>query len=30
MIPDFKSPGSVNGKPVKVYFQLPVKFSLKR
>ncbi len=26
-IPDFESPGMVGGKPVKVYFQLPIRFS---
>jgi periplasmic protein TonB len=30
MIPDFESPGIVDGKPVKVYYQLPIKFNLKR
>lgn len=29
MIPDFKSPGKVNGKAVKVYYQLPIKFKVK-
>ena len=28
-IPDFKKPAMQNGKPVKVYFNLPVNFSLK-
>lgn len=28
MIPDFKNPGMVNGKAVKVYYQLPIKFTL--
>lgn len=26
-IPDFESPGTVGGKPVKVYYQLPIRFS---
>ncbi|MCW3077876.1 MAG: TonB family protein [Bacteroidetes bacterium] len=29
MIPDFKSPGKVNGRAVKVYYQLPIKFKVK-
>jgi len=29
MIPKFKKPGMLNGKPVGVYFQLPIKFKLK-
>jgi periplasmic protein TonB len=28
LIPNFKTPGKVNGKPVKVYFQLPIKFRM--
>lgn len=28
MIPNFKSPGKVKGKPVKTYYQLPIKFKL--
>ncbi len=28
MIPDFKSPGKVKGKPVKTNYQLPIKFKL--
>jgi protein TonB len=26
MIPDFKAPAKVNGKPVKMYYQLPIRF----
>jgi protein TonB len=29
MIPNFKTPGMVGGKAVKVYFQLPIKFRMK-
>jgi periplasmic protein TonB len=29
MLPKFKSPGIKNGKPVKVYYQLPIKFRLR-
>lgn len=29
MIPKFKSPAKVKGKPVKVYFNIPIKFSLR-
>lgn len=28
LIPKFKSPGKVKGKPVKTYYQLPIKFKL--
>jgi len=28
MIPKFKSPGKVQGKPVKTYYQIPIKFKL--
>lgn len=28
MIPNFKSPATVKGQPVKVYYQLPIKFKL--
>jgi TonB family protein len=28
MIPNFKNPGMINGKPVKVFYQLPIKFRL--
>lgn len=29
LIPDFKSPAMVHGKPVKVYYQLPIRFRLR-
>ncbi|MBA3663088.1 MAG: energy transducer TonB [Bacteroidetes bacterium] len=29
MIPDFKKPGKVNGRAVKVYYQLPIKFKVR-
>lgn len=29
LIPDFISPGMIDGKPVKVYYQLPIKFRMK-
>lgn len=29
IIPDFKSPASVKGHPVKVYYQLPIRFKLR-
>jgi protein TonB len=29
MIPKFKKPGILHGKPVKVYFQLPIRFTLR-
>lgn len=29
MIPNFKTPGKVNGKAVKVYYQLPIKFKIR-
>ncbi len=28
MIPNFKTPGMMGGKPVRVYFQLPIKFKM--
>lgn len=28
MIPNFKTPGKVKGQPVKVYYQLPIKFNM--
>jgi hypothetical protein len=29
MIPKFKKPGILHGKPVKVYYQLPIRFTLR-
>jgi protein TonB len=29
IIPDFKSPAKVKGHPVKVYYQLPIRFKLR-